>query len=468
MSRTSLTEQPVAKTLFLFCLPVLGSNILQSLNGSVNAIWVGRFLGEAALTATANANMLLFLLLGLVFGISNATSVLVGQAIGQNDELTLKKTIGTGVGFFALLSLVVAVFGYVMAPHILQWMDTPANAMAMAVSYLQVICIALPSLYFYNFVMMALRGSGDSNTPFWFMLASVGLDIVLNPVLIFGWGGLLALGVAGSAWATLISQTLTLIALICWLYRRNDRLCLRRSELCYLLPDPAVFRLLLSKGIPMGLQMLIISSSMLALLTLVNRHGEHTVAAYGAANQLWTYVQMPALAIMVGVSAMTAQNIGAGRWDRVSQITRWGLFFNVLLTGALISLIYLFERQVFGLFLPKGSQALPIALHINHLVAWTFILFGMTVVLLGTMRAAGTVWPPLLILLLSMWVFRFPFAAYAQTALGVDAIWWSFTLGSGLALVLGTLYYLSGRWRRSALLTQPQVAVINDPADHRI
>lgn len=456
MSRTALTEQPVPQALFLFCLPVLGSNILQSLNGSINAIWVGRYLGENALTATANANILLFLLLGLVFGISSATSVYVGQAIGRQDAGMLRRAVGTGTVFFAGLSLLIAALGYTLAPTILQWMGTPLEAMPFAVAYLKVICLALPSMYFYNFVMMALRGSGDSSTPFWFMLLSVGLDVVFNPLLIFGLGPFPKLGVAGSAWATLIAQTTSLLALLGWLAWRQDRLLPKRGEWTgFFRVDPTLFRLLLSKGIPMGLQMLIVSSSMLALLTLVNRHGAQTVAAYGAANQLWTYVQMPALAIMVGVSAMTAQNIGAGRWDRVRQITLWGLIFNVILTGVLVTLIYTFEHVVFGWFLPPGSAAIPVAIHINQIVAWSFILFGLTTVLLGTMRAAGTVWPPLFILLISLWILRFPFAQFGQGWLGVDAIWWSFVVGAVLALVLGGVYYLSGRWKRRAVPAVP-------------
>ncbi len=461
MPQRDLIHAPVARTLFLFCLPVLGSNILQSLNGSINAIWVGRYLGEAALTATANANMLMFVLLAIVFGISSATSVLVGQAIGRKDTLLLKQTIGTSATFFVMLSIFAAGVGYIFTPNILALMGTPMASMQMAIDYLHIITIALPFMYFYNYVMMALRGSGDANTSFRFMLASAGLDITLNPVFIFGWGPLPKMGVAGSALATLFAQSLTLFALLWHLYKRQDKLWLNRSEMHYFRFHKSLLKVLVNKGLPLGLQMLIISSSALGLLSLVNQYGTLTAAAFGALNQVWAYVQMPALAIMVAVSAMAAQNIGANRWDRVRKITQTGLLFNLLLTGTMVGIIYLFEQPVLGLFLPKTGGSIEMAMHINGIVLWSFILFGMVTVLLGTIRASGTVWPPLLILFLSLWVFRLPFAKYAQhwLQLGADAIWWSFVWGTVLSLLMGFLYYWFGSWRNVKLVKEAKASI---------
>lgn len=451
-AKPNLTEGPIFWTLLMFSLPVLGSNILQSLNASVNSVWVGRFLGEAALTATSNANIVLFLLLGLVFGISMATSILVGQAMGRQDLEQMRRVVGTSSVFFLGLSLLVAILGYVLVERILGWMDTPAAAMPYAIAYLKIIFIALPFMYFYNFVMMALRGAGDSKTPFWFMLMSVGLDIVLNPMLIFGWGPLPEMGIRGSALATLIAQSSTLVFMLAYLYKKMNPLCLGRGHLHCLKPNLEIVKLLIEKGVPMGMQMLVISSSALVMMSLVNGYGTATTAAYGVTAQIWTYVQMPALAIGASVSAMAAQNIGAGRWDRVSQITRAGLIFNTILTGLLVALVYALGHIVFGWFLPAGSASLPIATHINILVAWSFILFGMTIVLLGVVRATGAVLAPLLILFISQWLLRIPVAAIGSQYWGENAIWWSFGLGSMMSLVLAVVYYRRGTWRNTSLL----------------
>jgi len=303
----SLTEGSIPAGLFRFAVPILFANVLQSLNGSVNSIWVGRFLGEAALTATSNANTVMFLLIGAAFGIAMAATILIGQCIGANNLRETRRVVGTSATFFAAISVAMGIAGLVLCRPLLIAMSTPPDSLPLAVAYMRVIFLALPFLYMYAFVMAVLRGAGDSKTPFYFMLLSVGIDIALNPVFIFGLGPLPRLGIAGSALATFVAQAVSLSALIRHLYRRHHILCLHRSELRFLRPDPALIGTLVKKGIPMSAQMLVLSLSGVLMITLVNRFGVDTTAAFGAALQIWNYIQMPAFAVGMAVSAMTAQ-----------------------------------------------------------------------------------------------------------------------------------------------------------------
>ena len=200
----------------------------------------------------------------------------------------------------------------------------------------------------------------------------------------------------------------------------------------------------------MGLQMIVISASALVLMGIVNGYGSQTAAAYGIAAQLWTYVQMPALAIGAAVSSMAAQNVGAGRWDRIGRITASGVGFNLVLTGALVALLWFFDRPVLGLFLVGDSAAIETAVHINNVASWSFILFGVTIVLFATVRATGAVTPPLVILVISVLIVRTGFAFGLQDRLGPDAIWWSFPVGSVVSLALAAGYYRFGGWRTHA------------------
>src|SRR6201986_4723396 len=220
-SPRSLTEGSISRGLVQFALPILYANVLQSLNGSVNSIWVGRFLGEAALTATSNANVVMFLLIGAAFGIALAATILVGQSIGAGNLREAKRVVGTSATFFAAVSVAMAVTGLILAEPLLRAMKTPPGSLPMAGAYRRVIFLALPCLYMYAFVMSVLRGAGDSKTPFYFMLLSVAIDIGLNPVFIFGLGPIPRLGIAGSALATFIAQGISFIALLSHLYRRK-------------------------------------------------------------------------------------------------------------------------------------------------------------------------------------------------------------------------------------------------------
>ena len=448
----SLTQGSIPAVLFKFSLPILFANILQSLNASVNSVWVGRFLGEAALTATANANQVMFLLIGAAFGVALASTILIGQNVGADNLVQTKRVVGTSATFFLGISVAMAITGLVFSRPLLLAMSTPPDSLELAVKYMRVIFLALPFLYLYAFVMAVLRGTGDSKTPFYFMLLSVGIDIALNPVFIFGLGPIPRLGIAGSALATFVAQAVSLTALIRHLYRRKHMLALHQHELSYLRPDWAIIGVLIKKGIPMSAQMLVVSLSGVFMITLVNRFGVDTAAAFGASLQIWNYIQMPAFAVAMGISAMSAQNVGAGKWDRVTRTAGVGVLYSVLLTGSIVLLIELLDTHIYGLFLPAGSNALHIASHMNRIVTGSFVFFGISVALFGVVRATGAVIAPLVVLTVSLLVVRFPLAEVFLPRYQADAIWWSFPISSVLSAFLAFLYYRFGGWRRAHML----------------
>lgn len=174
---------------------------------------------------------------------------------------------------------------------------------------------------------------------------------------------------------------------------------------------------------------------------------------------------MPAMAIGAAVSSMAAQNVGAKLWDRVSRITKVGVLYNFLLSGVLIGIIYLFNHAALGLFLPNDAQALTLAQHLNGIAVWSFMFFGVTFVLFGVVRSTGAVIPPLVILFISMWLIRPPFALALAPQLGADSIWWSFPLGSLASMLMAMGYYKWGGWRRARMLATPIEKAGQDQAD---
>lgn len=454
--RGDLTQGNIGPTLLKFALPTLASSIVQSLNGTVNAIWVGRFLGENALAATSNANIVMFLLISFVFGFGMAATILIGQSFGRKDVDHARRVMGTTAGAFLLVSIIVAIAGWYLCPLILKLLGTPPAAAPLALAYLRRIFLAMPALLLLTMLMMSLRGAGDSMTPLWFMLIAVVLDSGLNPVFILGLGPVPRLGIAGSATATLIANYSSLIALVIYIYAKDLPLRLRGTEFRYLWSDFAILKTIVAKGLPMGIQMIVISLSALALVGLVNGHGVDTAAAFGVAMQLWTYVQMPAMALGAAVSAMVAQNIGAGLWDRVSAVTRSGIIYSVLITAALVVLLTLSDRSVMALFMGGSSPALPIARHIHVVATWNFILFGITMVLFATVRANGAVWAPLIILCIGLLPVRFGFILATSQWLGADAIWWSFPVSSFANVALSIGYYLNGSWKKARMMATQQ------------
>lgn len=444
-----LTVGPVARTLFVFALPSLGVNILQSLNHSVNSVWIGQFLGEEALAASANAGLIMFLMFSTLFGFTMATTILIGQNMGRRDIESVRRIMGTAFGLFFVAGVFFAAAGWIFAPHMLRLMASSESVYPLALAYLRIIFLSMPATFVMILVSSSLRGVGDSVTPFWNTVLNVVLDIILNPIFILGWGPIPAMGIAGSALATIVAGVISLGLLLRKVYARDLTIRLRGDELKWLRPDPLYLRPIARMGLPMGLSMIIMSGSAVVMIGLVNLEGVNTTAAFGVMNQLWSYVQMPAVAVGAAVSAMVAQNIGANKWGRVSHIVWSGIGINLLMSGVLIFLMTYFASPLLNLFLPGESPAIPIAIHINHIVGWSFVLMGVSVVVTFAVRANGAVLAPLLILIFSAVLVRFSvgFGLYAR--FGADAIWSSFIATATASCILSISYYVHGGWKKA-------------------
>ena len=263
---SDLTQGPIFSTLLLFALPTLISNILQSLNGSINSIWLGRFLGAQALAATLNASIIMFLLFSFTFGFGLAATVNIGRSFGRRDIESARQVFGASLGICLILGIVFAIIGSVFSHEILHLLNTPAAIFEQSACYLRVIMLAMPAILILVVFMMGLRGAGDSMTPLWFMILNVFLDAGLNPLLIKGMGPFPKLGIAGSAWATVIASYSAVFSL--WLYMRWKDLPLRLKgkELGYLLPRPPYLISLLFQGFFMSLQMIVLSTAGLVII----------------------------------------------------------------------------------------------------------------------------------------------------------------------------------------------------------
>ena len=437
---------------------MLGGNALQALNGSVNQFWVSHSLGVTAVTAIGNANIVMMLMLGVVFGVSMAVQHpdrperrrrrrADGQARdGHLGELLRRPGARGGGGGLSSLRRT--------SWH--SWARR-GDARDEAEIYLRIVFLAMPFMYFFTFLQMALRGTGDSRTPFFFMVHGGPIDIALNPLLIRGIGPFPKLGIAGSATSTFVAQGISLACLVVVLYRQRSPLALSWSERGLLRPgagDPALARRARTAHGPADPRDV---GGRARDDRFRQPYGAVTAAAFTSASQVWTFVQLPAMALGSAVSSMAAQNVGAGRWERVSRVARAGVWCGLAVTGAVAAADLRSGRShARRCSCPRDRTALPIARHINEIVLWGFVFFSITFVLSGVVRATGAVWAPLLILVVSMYVIRIPFATLLKGALGADAIWWSFPLGTIGSAILTSVYYLRAGWRKSRMIAGPR------------
>jgi len=221
---------------------------------------------------------------------------------------------------------------------------------------------------------------------------------------------------------------------------------------------PEQLAYIITKGLPMGAQMLLISTAGIIFMGLVNREGVASAAAFGASLQLWNYLQMPALAISAAVSAMVAQNIGARLFGRVGQITLVGIAACLVVTGVGAALIILFDRPLLGLFLKVDGPTMAVARHIQLICTWPYMLTGVVMILTGTMRAYGAVMRPLLVMFTSMYVVRLGFYFIALPWLKGDTVWWSTPFSSVIGMVLMVVAYRTMPPPQAPAAAEPEAA----------
>jgi MATE family, multidrug efflux pump len=451
MQRGDLTQGPILRTLIVFSVPTLFANVLQTMGQTINSIWVGQLLGQEALAATVNANMIVFLAFAAVYGFGMATTIKVGQHFGARHLDHARLTFGSGVGFCTALAVVGSTVGFVFGDPLLHLLATPPSVHAPALAYLKVMFLSMPFSTASMMISMGLRGSGDPKSPLHAMIVATVLTIVLNPVLILGLGPAPELGIAGSALANAIAAFGGVLFMIASGYVRDLPLRLKGHELGYLVPRRGELTFILAKGLPMGAQMLITTAASLFMIRFINNEGMVTAAAYGAVMQVWNYIQMPAFAISTAVSAMVAQNVGAALHGRVARINTVGVVVNTLITTALTVLLLLFDKPLFALFLGDAEKTIEIAGGIQLIATWSWVLTGAMMVISGTLRSYGVVMVPLFIMIISQYAVRIGFYYAFYPRLGADAIWWSYVFSAAVALGLTWLAYRFGGWRREAI-----------------
>ncbi|WP_434628454.1 MATE family efflux transporter [Pseudomonas sp. Z6-14] len=435
-----MPTQPLWKTYLLFLAPMVLSNFLQSMSGTLNSIYIGQMLGTQALAAVSGMFPIVFFFIALVIGLGAGAGVLIGQAYGAGETGTVKAIAGSTLLLGAIIGLTAAILGSVFAREGLQGLGTPADVLEDAVSYARVMMWILPMLLVFVLFTQLLRGVSDTVSPLLALLVSTSVGMALTPALIRGWLGLPQMGIQSAALAGLVG-TASAMAMLAWrLNRRAHALAPDRALFAAMRLDRDILGKVLRIGLPTGLQMVVISLSELVILALVNRHGSQATAAYGAVTQIVNYVQFPALSIAITASILGAQAIGAGRLERLGPILRTGMLINVWLTGGLVLLGYLLSHWLLGLFITDPAARVQ-AEHLLHIMLWSLLVFGFQAIIGGIMRASGTVLMPVAISIFCIISVQVPVAYLLDAHFGLQGVWMAFPVAYLSMLLLQTLYY---------------------------
>ena len=443
-------QPPLWRAFLVFLGPMILSNLLQSLSGTLNNVFIGQMLGTQALAAVSGLFPILFFFISLVIGTGAGASVLIGQAWGAREPHKVKAIAGTAIALGLILGALVALFGGAFTNALLSALGTPADVMPIAVGYARVMMLAMPGLLVFILLTQLMRGVGDTVTPLLALGISTAVSCLLTPAFIRGWFGLPQLGVTSAAAASIASFIAALSFLAWYMRRRNHPLAPDRDLLHALRINPQLLKLVIKIGLPTGVQMIVISVAEIALLYIVNGYGSNATAAYGAVNQVVNYVQFPALSIAITASILGAQAIGRGSPERLRAITRTGLKMNLVITGTLVVLGYLFSRHLMALFI-TSEPVIELAQTLLHIMLWGSLVFGCASVLSGVMRASGTVLVPTTISIFCIVAIEVPSAWTLSHHLGLNGVWIAYPITFVAMLLLQGLYY-QAVWRKKKVV----------------
>ncbi len=440
---------PLWRTFLIFLAPMMLTNILQSLLGTINGIYLGQMIGVDALAAVSAFFPVMFFFISFVIGLGAGAGVLIGQAWGAGEPEKARAVAGTTLTVALFGSAMIAIFGGLFCRQLMIVLATPPGILDAAESYARIMLVSMPLTFVFILLTSMLRGTGDTLTPLVALAISAGLGLVATPALIKGWLGLPQLGTASAAWASAISGVFTLLWLTLDLRRRRHVLAFDAAFLHAMRIDGALLRKVLNLGIPSAAGIVTMSVAELVLLGLVNGYGAGATAAYGAVNQVLGYAQFPAVSIAITVSIFGAQAIGRGHSNQIGSIVRTGLLMNLVLTGGLVTLAYLLSRIIMGFFI-IDPDVLELAQRLLHIVLWSSVLFGMALVFSGAMRSSGTVWAPLSIQMFAIAGIEIPSAILLGRTVGIDGIWAAYPIAFSSMFLLQMSYYLLV-WRKRAI-----------------
>ena len=448
----NLTEGKPLKLLFFFALPMVAGNLFQQLYNMVDTAVVGKFVGEDAVAAVGSSFPIVFLSVAVASGLSMGCNVVVSQLFGAGRIHEMKSTISTAIISLSVLGLIIMLLGTLLAGPLLQLLGTNADIMADAQTYLRIYFGGAVFLFLYNTLNGIYNAQGDSKTPLVFLIISSLTNIVLDLLFVIQFG----MGVAGVAWATLIAQGMCALASLAVIFRRLKRMpseAGKENEKVPLFHSVAIKRIA-QIGLPSMLQQSLVSVSMMLMQGLVNSYGKVLVAGYTAATKIDSLAMLPNMNFSNAMSSYTAQNIGAGKYDRVKEGLKACLFMVVVFSLVITVVIFLFGNQVLSLFLDPGdtSGAMGYGLAYMHTVSVFYILMGVLFVPNGMLRGAGDMGAFTLSSMANL--FSRVGIAYALaylTPLGANSIWWSIPAGWAVGATVSLLRVKSGRWMRGAV-----------------
>jgi len=438
----NLTEGSIQRSIFRLALPMLAANLLQDLFNIVDTIFVGR-LGDDQLAALTTSGLILGLIMVVMIGISTGTVALVARHIGSKERKKAENDAIQAILLAAFFTLVISPFLYFATPYLFDLLGADPEVIHYGGQYMRITAIGAFTISLSISMSASLQGSGDAMTPMKIMIFSTVLNIILDPLLIFGIGPLPEMGVAGSALATVVARGAGLPLFFYALLRGRTLLKLSLNEVKIdLRTMGAMFRI----GIFSGLQALVRNISNFALIGLTYSFGTSTAAAYGVGTRLRMIVLMVGFAFAAASATLVGQNLGAGKPKRAEKSAWIAVGFYEVLLAALLLVFVLMPEEIMGIF-SNTPEVVSIGAGYVVILGAAFPFLGLSVVLSRSFGGAGETKVPMIVTAISLIAIRIPLAYFLASTIGVSGIWYALLVSNIIEGSTFAFLFRRGKWK---------------------
>lgn len=453
-----LTEGPIVKALFTLAWPIILSNIMETAYNIVDAFWLGK-LGAEALAAPTLSWPIVYLMISLGIGMGIAGTALVAQYTGARDQESANHAAGQTLAFLLLLAMILSAAGYLSARYILSLMGAEPGVLEKATTYMRIIFIGMPASFSFFAFTALLRGWGDTVTPMKLSFAAVSMNIILDPLLIFGPSFFPQWGVSGAAIATVVSRSS--IAVVGLLLLFSGRVGLK-LKLAHLKPDLRMIKKIITIGVPSSIGQSGTALGFSVLMGIVAHFGTATISAFGVGNRIINVMMMPAMGLGQATTTMVGQNLGSDKRERAERIV-WvsiAIVMALLLFVGVIS--FTFREGLIRIFI-DDLEVMQRGGELFRLISFALPFFGLLSVMMGTFQGAGHTLYSMSFELVRLWALRIPLAYFLGWSLnwGSDGVWWSMALsnlGSGL---FAFACFLKGGWKEKVIAERKPAAEVS-------
>ncbi len=465
-----LTQGSIVKNLLRLSLPIMLANFIHTFYNLIDAFWLGK-LGEgakAAVSVTGIAFPLVFTLVSFGAGFGVAATALVARFTGAGQPDRARKTVGQLILIVVVFVAVFLIVGLTFMDQIMTFLHVPAEIFDMAGQYIRIIVIGMAAMMVFMGYQSVAHGLGDTISPMIISIVSVGLNVVLDPLMIFGVGFFPRMEVAGAAWATLISRVVGAVVAILFFMRRNREMIPERSDF---VPDKVMLKNIFKIAIPASIGQSVTSFGFLILQGFVNTFGTTVISTFAIGNRMTGIFMMPAMGISNALSSVIGQNLGADNIKRAEESLKKAFILIMVIMGIGSGCIFLFGAQLTRFFI-DSPDVVAIGVRMFRVTSFASFIFGGMFVFMGVFNGSGQTGASLRVNIGRLWLFRIPFVyilsgrildfpfiqhtfiaqflsilAKPLAAYPYDALWWSMVVSNSLATLWCYLIYRKGKWK---------------------